>query len=125
MPDELFQSGGKIQNKYMGRFAQLKRSLREASGSLAQIQIMEAVTKIYPRSLRIIKGDKFLEDTLIAHGAKQSHIHDEATLAEMDKQEAQQQAEDRQLMMAAEAAKLMPPGKAIEPNSPVAMAAGA
>jgi len=122
MPEELFQGSRKVQNKYMGRFAQLKRSLREATGSLAQIQIMEAVGRIYPNALRIIRSEKFLEDTLIAHGGKQDHIFDEQDIRDMDAQAAAEEERDRQLAIGAEAGKILPPGKAVEPNSPLALA---
>ena len=122
MPEELFQGSGTIQNKYMGRFAQLKRSLREASGSIAQIQVLQSVQAIYPNALRIVRSDKWLERILLAHGMEQSDIFDEQDIIEMDRIAAEEEAQQQQLAIAGEAAKLLPPGKAIEENSPVALA---
>ena len=125
MPDVLFDGNASVQNKYMGRLAQLKRTLRESQASLQQLEIAKVFADLFPSSLAIIKDRKYFEDTMINHGAKQDIFRSDEEMSEIDQASAAQEAEDKQLAIAAEAGKIMPPGKAIEPNSPAALAAGA
>ena len=125
MPDVMFEGASKVQNKYMGRLAQLRRTLPEASSTMQQLEIAERFVQLWPNALATIKDRVFFEDTMMSHGAKQKHFRSDQEMADIDQADAAAREEEKQLAIAAEAGKLMPPGKAIEPNSPAAMAAGA
>ena len=121
MPEELFvNGGGKIQNRYMGRLAQLRRTLREARGSIEILQLMEMFAKLYPRALTKVKDLVFFEKTLIAHGADQDIFRSDEEMAQIAAAEAEREQRAEQLAAAETLGKVLPPGKAIEENSPIA-----
>lgn len=125
MPDQLFESASKVQNKYMGRLAQLRRTLPESLGDLRQLEVVKVFAELWPASLTTIKDREYLESTMINNGAKQDIFRSDQEMKQIDEQTAADEARDQQLALGAEIGKVMPPGKAIEENSPAALALGA
>jgi len=122
MPDELYTYGNrKIQNQYMGRLAQLKRTIRQTKGTLEQLQILEVFAGLFPRALAKIRDWKYIERAMIRHGMDQDLFKTDQEMVEIEVQDQQDEQMQKQLMVAESMSKMMPPGKSIEPNSPAAL----
>lgn len=126
MPEELYTYGNrKIQNQYMGRLAQLKRSIRQTKGTLEQLQILEVFGSLWPNALSKIREWQYIERAMVRHGMDQDLFRSDEEMAEIEAQMQQDEQMAKQLAVAESMSKMMPPGKTIEPNSPAALTGAA
>uniref|UniRef100_A0A6M3KUL5 Putative head tail connector protein n=1 Tax=viral metagenome TaxID=1070528 RepID=A0A6M3KUL5_9ZZZZ len=126
-PDILLEAtGGKVLNHYMGRLAQLRRTLRQNSGTLEILQICEIFQKLWPSSLAKIRHFEFIERACLQRGAAQSLFHTDAEMDQIEAGMAEKENMEMQLQAAERLGKIIPGmGKGIEANSPAAMMTGA
>lgn len=122
-PDILLEmTGGKIVNRYMGWLAQLRRSIRQSTGTLEILQILEVFSRLWPSSLAKIKHFDFIERACIERGADQDLFHTDQEMEQIEASMEQREQIEMQLAAGERIGKMLPGiGKAFEPGSPGAM----
>lgn len=114
----------KVISEFHGPLPQLRRSLIASKGSLAGLDVLGMVQKIFPESLRKVKGDQLIEDLPIEAGMSQKYFMSDDELADLDGilAEQRQREEQKELMEAAADAAPKVSGP-VDPNSILAKAA--
>jgi hypothetical protein len=115
--------GRKVVSEFHGPLAQLRRSLLTSKGSLAGLDVVGMVGKLFPESMRKLKGDDLIEDLPVQQGMSQKYFMSDDELAEYDAILTEQRQKEEQMQMAAAAADAMPKlSGAVDPSSPLAQA---
>lgn len=126
-PDVLLEyTGGKIINRYMGRLAQLRRTVRKSKGVFQSLELMKVFAELWPSSLAKVRHFEFIERAGLTTGMDQDLFRSDE---EMEQIEAGMQADEqqaKQLEAVEKLGKLAPLMlKGAEPNSAAASLTGA
>lgn len=107
-----------IINKYTGPLGVLRRTSRQLKGIATQMQMLTALTEIWPSAALRVKSADYTEHALITAGMKQKYVTEDAEFEEIQTAIAQQNAQDRELDIAERMSKILPAaGKEIEKGS--------
>jgi hypothetical protein len=121
-----YKRSRRIINEYMGRVAQLRRSVDEVNATESAIVMLKALGEMFPSALAKVKELQFIERALLTVGIPQKDLRGDDEVEQIMQAAAAKEQLAEQLEAGERISKMVPGlSQAPEPNSPAAMLAGA
>ena len=125
-PDEIIESGGRIDLDYIGPLAQLQRSLLKSKGIIDSLSIVQAIMALNVEAGWKINWLELIEEAVIAQGMPQKLILSDDEVRQIQEAQAQRQQALEQAEMVEKVGKVIPGlGKPVAPGSPAEALMGA